>query len=145
MARTTNYKKGITDTTFLQMCKQGCTLTQIADTLESSREEFERWAKDPRKPEFSKVWERGKIAQQSFHEGRLQELISNGESGAAKSQMDFMSILFDEWNKKSETTITVEDKRANMSTNELLDEFVKLSSKSDTKKMLKDLTPEQKH
>lgn len=48
-----------------------------------------------------------------------------------------MAVLFDDWKKNTDTTLTIEDKRSKMSNNELIDEFVKLASKTETKKMLK--------
>lgn len=135
--KSNKYRKDVTALKFLELCALGKTLTMIAHELDVTKEDFFRWKEDPRKNEFKNAFDKGMIACQAFHEARLQGLIREGQSGAAKEQREYMAVLFDDWKKNNDTTLTIDDKRSKMSNNELIDEFVKLASKTETKKMLK--------
>lgn len=130
---------------FLGLCRLGKTMTEISNELDVLPEELHRWSGDRKKTEFQNAWAKGKIACQAFHEAKLQTLISEGESGVAKSQMDFMAVLFADWDKKQESKITIENKTEKMSNEELYQEFVKVTGKSQVKNLLNSVgKPEKK-
>lgn len=96
---------------FYNLCKQGKTLTQIADTLEVLKEDFFRWADDKRKFEWQAAWARGKQACQAFHEARLDNMITGETKASAKeidAQIHWLKVKFKEdWSEKQEIKLEV--------------------------------------
>lgn len=96
---------------FYNYCKQGLTLTEIADKLEVLREDFFKWADDKRKYEWQAAWARGKQAAQAFHEARLNSMITGEIKSSSKeidAQIYILKVRFKEdWSEKQEVKMEV--------------------------------------
>lgn len=98
---------------FLVMCKQGLSLTQIADKLCLPKEQLERWSRDKVKhKEFVKAFELGKTAWQAYHETLLQKMISGQDGKYASAEISAQQFVLktqfkSEWTEKNDSKIEI--------------------------------------
>lgn len=120
---------------FLEMCKQGLSLTQIADKLEIPRETLEAWSRDKRgHREFVKVFQKGKTAWQAYHETLLQKMITGEDGKYAAAEISAQRFVLEtqfkaEWQVKSEAKIEV-NHVGRLSDEQLEQQILNLLSKS---------------
>ncbi len=120
---------------FLNYCKQGLSLTQIADKLEVSKDTLERWARDKKKhKEFAKVFEKGKTAWQAYHETLLQKMITGQDGKYASAEITAQQFVLktqfkSEWTEKSEAKLEV-NHVGRLSDDQLEQQILNLLSKS---------------
>jgi hypothetical protein len=114
---------------FIELCKQGLSLVQIADKLNIGKDTLERWSRDKvRHKDFSKAFEQGKTAWQAYHETLLQDMIS-GKSGKKYASAEISAQQFvlktqfkSEWTEKTDTKIEVN--HINQLTNDQLEQQI---------------------
>lgn len=98
---------------FLVMCKQGLSLTQIADKLSLPKEQLERWSRDKVKhKEFVKAFELGKTAWQAYHETLLQKMISGQDGKYASAEISAQQFVLktqfkSEWTEKNDQKLEI--------------------------------------
>lgn len=110
-------------TEYLELCRQGKSITQIAAHFTITEDELRSWAKDKiKRSKLATVWELGKTLCQAFHEDLLDQMIRATPRAAASeiaSHQHRMAVMFKKWNLKNETKVTVTNKFEQMTDDEL--------------------------
>lgn len=109
--KSTTSSQAISDR-FLDLCRQGHSLTQISAAMNIPKEQFERWSKDKVKHKsFVKAFQDGKTAWQAYHETLLQKMI-RGEIKAASAEISAQQFVLktqfkSEWTEKTDSKIEI--------------------------------------
>lgn len=127
--------KGIASV-FIELCKKGMSLTQIADFLDIPKETLETWSRDKTKHSaFATAFKRGKTAWQAYHENLLQTMIT-GSSGIKYAAAEIAAQRFvletqfkSEWQVKSEAKVEI-NHVGRLSDEQLEQQILNLLSKS---------------
>ncbi len=120
---------------FLDYCRQGLSLTQIADKLGVSKEQLERWSRDKKKhKEFANIFDKGKTAWQAYHETLLQKMITGEDGKYASAEITAQQFVLktqfkSEWTEKSEAKLEV-NHVGRLSDDQLEQQILNLLSKS---------------
>lgn len=109
---------------YLDLCKQGKTITIIAAHFETTEEQLIKWGTQDKKryPKLNSVWERGKTAFKAFHEDLLDQMIRGDFKAAAQniaSHERRLAVYIDKWNLKQKSQVTVDNRYEAMSDEEL--------------------------
>lgn len=107
---------------YLNLCREGKTLSEIAAHFKVSLEEFKKWPDEARKAKLKTVWKLGQTYFQAFHEALYKEMVNNKKAYDASQrtgQKEFLNVYIKEWNVKKEANITVNNKWDNMSEKDL--------------------------
>ena len=132
---------GYTDATasrYLELCKEGKTLSQIASDFKVTEKELLKWANDPKKSKLHTCWELGRTYCQAFHEAYLDEMIKDKKvySHQINSQQHRMAVMFKDWNLKKESKVTVTNRYDDMTEAELDKEVMAMIKRKTHKEFL---------
>lgn len=132
---------GYTDdvsTQYLDLCKQGKGLSQIASHFGITEKTLNKWKDDPRKSKLGTVWELGFTYCKAYHENLLEEMIADKKvmSHQINSQQHRMAVMFQEWNLKKESKITVNNRFEELPEKELDKEVLSMIKRKNHKEFL---------
>lgn len=128
--------------TYLQLCKEGKTLSEIAAHFGVSLEEFKKWPETKRKSRLGTVWKLGQTYFQAYHEALYKEMIKNKKDYLAfqvTGQKELLSVYIKEWNIKKETKVTVTNKWEQMSEKDIDRELQSTLKRKNTKNLVLDV------
>lgn len=129
----------------MALCREGKSLTQIADELGVLKQELIHWSKDKiRKKEFAKAFLLGKQACQAYHEN-LYEMMVQGlikvDSKSKELQAYKLRVMFkDDWSEKQESKVEITTRDLDkLSPKELQAELQSSASKPHARKILEQI------
>lgn len=125
---------------FLDLCKEGKTLTQISSHVGIPRDVLLKWSTDQFKPDFRRAWILGREACQSYYEAMYQGMITkkvDGDAARIAALGTYLRVQFKEsWGEKQEQKIEI-NHIDRMSVKELDAQILSMLSKKSVKPDLK--------
>lgn len=139
-----SYKKDFAQK-FYSLSSQGAFPIQIATILGVLLEHLQRWATDPRKPEFGHAWKEGKEACEAYHIHTLNEMIKNGASGPViDAQKYILRVRFKEgWAEKQESKVEISETEK-LTDKEIHAKIARHLLKPSTRDLIKQLADEKR-
>lgn len=130
------------DSKYLQLCREGKTLSEIASEFHLSEEEFKKLPETRKGAKLGTVWKLGQTYFKAFHEALYKEMVRNKKDYSSQQisgQKEFLTVYVKEWNIKKETKVTVENKWETMSEKDIDRELQSTLKRKNTKNLVLDV------
>lgn len=126
---------------YLQLCKEGKTLSEIAAAFDMDEESFKKLP-EAQRSKLKSVWKLGQTYFKAYHEALYKHMLANKKDFLAfqvTGQKELLTVYIKDWNIKKETKVTVTNKWETMSEKDIDRELQSTLKRKNTKNLVIDV------